>query len=814
MKALSVFRSAVCSLICLAAQLLTAAQDIYMFIGDGSGGGDGTQGNPYDVSTTNLFELRLAQAASCSIVRLASGIYKRVSTSDTFVNNSISIVGAGSSLTTIINLSAPSGGNGITVLALYGDVTVKGLTLNCNSTNWPSVGRRYNGLYVEGSAVVDDVIVRNARGDWAGGAFESFPLILTHTSSIPSSFNNISVLEVKADVGSTRGWAYVSPLTAVNYTDQFVYITNLYIDTGTNRAVCAFAPYGRNYVVRNVSNSGFVSSGIWGDADGNPVSVHTIENVDWVGGRIIAKVPIRFGVNLPLRLRVSNVRISDVECDHGPADNWDIDPPNGWDEVEAILLSGTGTEVDGLFVNRLKCSWPAVTLPYSTTTYPYWHMGVVNIAVTNFCKNIVIEDSVFIPAHTASGHAPFRNWVHLWPDAPVPITPPTLINCRDTQNRFYSDNWSGGDLSFADATGNKLFGTDAGSFFVMGVLRAGSANTQVTDSTGKVLNQALSIVDPAHGGLGQNASTLAANLFPYTTGSGIAFGDYQTVRSALQLVPGQNVQTFNSSLNTIAELSTSAGNLIAGNGSAWTSVAISQDGSLASSGALTVNKLSPSASAIQGFNSAILSGTLTLTASDARIQHLKTTSAASQIVKLPNVAAGREFLIHNIGVRGANTNLVVQNSGGVEQFQLAPGSFTIAESKGSDTWEFQTFGKNQPFTLTVGEVDAKTVANTPMLTVPLGLNFVTTALTVETTTLTGSPSLNPQISLGTSSSPESIVAAANISNPAGIAVNTFRQYLPKSHAATLTNATLNFKVVTASAATTHKLTVHVTGFYR
>jgi hypothetical protein len=355
-----------------------------------------------------------------------------------------------------------------------------------------------------------------------------------------------------------------------------------------------------------------------------------------------------------------------------------------------------------------------------------------------------------------------------------------------------------------------------------------AGNTQVTDETGKVRTEALNVVDASHGGLGQNASAQPANRFPYTTATGtFGFGtltsftlgllddqDAATAQGTLQLVPGTHVQPYNSALNAIAGLSPSAGNLMAGNGSTWTSVAISQDGSLASSGALTVNKLSPSASAIQGFNSAILSGTLTLTASDARIQHLKTTSAASQVVKLPNVAAGREFLIHNIGVRGANTNLVVQNSGGVEQFQLAPGSFTIAESKGSDTWEFQTFGKNQPFTLTVGEVDAKTVANTPMLTVPLGLNFVTTALTVETTTLTGSPSLNPQISLGTSSSPESIVAAANISNPGGIAVNTFRQYLPKSHAATLTNATLNFKVVTASGATTHKLTVHVTGFYR
>ena len=154
-----------------------------------------------------------------------------------------------------------------------------------------------------------------------------------------------------------------------------------------------------------------------------------------------------------------------------------------------------------------------------------------------------------------------------------------------------------------------------------------------------------------------------------------------------------------------------------------------------------MNKLTPGANAVQGFNSASLSATLTLTSADARIQHLQTASVgASQIVKLPNVAAGREFLIHNIGTRGSNTNLVAQNSSGVEQFQLAPGFFTIAESKGSDTWEFQTFGKNQPFTITMGEVDAKTVTNIPLLTVPTGLDFMTTGLLVETTTLSGTPS--------------------------------------------------------------------------
>jgi len=399
----------------------------YFYVGNNGGVGSGTPEDPYDASGEHFdpgLAAQLPAGPDGIIVHLAPGTYYTAGNTLSSLYEGVSIVGSGS-LNTEIKLNvAPASLGEKTMLYLSGDVALKSIKLNCNSTDWPTVRAKYNGVgLASGSLVADDLVITNLRGDYAAG-LEGFGFSVNHTSvSKPSSFNNIRVLEIQADVeGTPANRAYVSPLACGNYTDQYVYINDLHIDTGANRAACAFSPYGRNYIVRNVSNTGMLGAGMWADADHS--GAPTVENVTWIGGKIVARYAIAFGVALSTaHLKVSNVTVTDVECDHGP-----VGATAASEDVDGILLWGDGVEVDGLFVNRLKCSWPAVSLPYSTSTFPYWHMGSITVNGVMSAKNIVIQDSVFIPAHTASRDLLHRNWVVV---SGAAITPPTLINCRD-----------------------------------------------------------------------------------------------------------------------------------------------------------------------------------------------------------------------------------------------------------------------------------------------------------------------------------------------------------------------------------------------
>jgi hypothetical protein len=330
-------------------------------------------------------------------------------------------------------------------------------------------------------------------------------------------------------------------------------------------------------------------------------------------------------------------------------------------------------------------------------------------------------------------------------------------------------------------------------FRTSGALFSGSLNNQVTDEiTGKVLSTSLSTVGIAQGG---TAAT-----------------DAPAARANLGLVIDQDVQRFDSDLSTIAALSAATpGKVILANGAAWTSTAISGDASLNGSGTLTVNKLSPGDYAIDGFNQQTLGSDLTLFVSSPRIQHLKTDLPGTlRAVTLPTTTSGREFIIHNIGLRQSNTNLVIKNASAVEQFQLRPGEFTFAVSKGTGDYEFQTFAKNQPFTISLAGVDAKVTTPRNLLQVPTGLTFIATKLVVESTAVAGTA--GGAVHLGTTVTPNSIVNAGSL---ASALVNTCKYFDPKADAATVAaGSILAFKMSTVSGATTHTISVHVQGFYR
>jgi hypothetical protein len=67
-----------------------------------------------------------------------------------------------------------------------------------------------------------------------------------------------------------------------------------------------------------------------------------------------------------------------------------------------------------------------------------------------------------------------------------------------------------------------LYGIDSGAFQGISSFRyaAGTNSTTLNDDGGKILNSALNIVDPAHGGLGLDGSGWSANQLPYATGAG------------------------------------------------------------------------------------------------------------------------------------------------------------------------------------------------------------------------------------------------------------------------------------------------------
>lgn len=356
-----------------------------------------------------------------------------------------------------------------------------------------------------------------------------------------------------------------------------------------------------------------------------------------------------------------------------------------------------------------------------------------------------------------------------------------------------------------------------------GPIYSGSTGQQITDSTGHILSGALNIVAPSQGGLGIDASAFPADKIPYTTSAGnfggwtlTAFGrdlidsvDSTAARSTL------GAQAQSAELTTIAGLGKTAGNVILANGSTWTSTGISGDASLSGAGALTVNKLSPNDNPIQGFNSQTLSANLTLVANSPRIQHLKTdTATANREVWLGNLGIGREFIIHNIGAAGVNTNLVIKNStGATELFRLPPGWFTYAVSKGSDTWEFQTGSKHQPFTVTATDVATTATGSHTLLVVPTGLKFFMTSVTFECVSRIGTLTTSPGVSIGDASTSTAIINSAAVT----LAQGTYQQTTPKLGATVISGGgTLKFYVNTAAAGTglTYKLAAHVTGYYR
>ncbi len=362
-----------------------------------------------------------------------------------------------------------------------------------------------------------------------------------------------------------------------------------------------------------------------------------------------------------------------------------------------------------------------------------------------------------------------------------------------------------------------------------GPLVSGSSGQQITDGTGSILPGALGIVPPSHGGLGVDASTTPSMMVPYTTASG-TFGftrvssyslgllenaDAGSAQYMFALVPGVHVQPYRPRLENLASISPSNGNLMLGNGSDWSSVKVFSDGSLDGTGRLTLNKLTPGAFPIQGFTSqGLVGGNITLTPGSSRIQHLAASNGAS-LVLLPNPASviGREFVIHNVGTTG---DLILTNASPVQQQRLAPGWFTLAVA-GPARWEFQTHAGNQPFTVTVANVDARTVASHTALVVPSGLSFIATAAAVETLTKPSGNGSQAEVRIGTgatSTSLASIVSATTLSSSASS--RSYQLLTIRQNALVLTNGSaLIFRVSTAATASgTNRISAHITGFYR
>jgi hypothetical protein len=80
---------------------------------------------------------------------------------------------------------------------------------------------------------------------------------------------------------------------------------------------------------------------------------------------------------------------------------------------------------------------------------------------------------------------------------------------------------------------------------------SGGAVQEITDSAGHIVAAALNIVEPAQGGLGQNASGVAANEFPYTTGTG-TFGFAPLTSYTLGLLNSANAAAAQSTLQLVA----------------------------------------------------------------------------------------------------------------------------------------------------------------------------------------------------------------------------------------------------------------------
>ncbi len=165
--------------------------------------------------------------------------------------------------------------------------------------------------------------------------------------------------------------------------------------------------------------------------------------------------------------------------------------------------------------------------------------------------------------------------------------------------------------------------TIGSGFRTTGLIYAGSTGQQVTDGGGKVISSALNTVGTSQGGFGQDVSLLAANRFPYATGSGgFAFGTMTPF--TLGLLDDADAATARA---TLGFPTGTAGSMLVGNGSSWNGLAIGTAGK-----ALVSNGTSPIwADALQ--ESAEASSTPV--ADSAQVLALPTTTRFFDFVQLP-----------------------------------------------------------------------------------------------------------------------------------------------------------------------------------
>jgi hypothetical protein len=242
----------------------------------------------------------------------------------------------------------------------------------------------------------------------------------------------------------------------------------------------------------------------------------------------------------------------------------------------------------------------------------------------------------------------------------------------------------------------------------------------------------------------------------------------------------------NSNLATIAGLSTSAGNLVMGNGTSWTSATVSGDATISSGGVLSVNHIS---------------------AVDASL--LSNVSGGAMVSSGGNIGVGTASPATKLDVNGT-----IQATGLKLTSGASNGYVLMSDAAGLASW--QPYAKNMPFVVSATNIDLKSVANTSVLTVPTNTVFFVTQLDIETANRVGSISPAATVSLGSSTNPTNIIGNTLLNTLA--TNNTYEAVslnIPTILRVLTNGETLVFRVNSAAGtATTDRANVHVTGFYR
>lgn len=209
------------------------------------------------------------------------------------------------------------------------------------------------------------------------------------------------------------------------------------------------------------------------------------------------------------------------------------------------------------------------------------------------------------------------------------------------------------------------------------------------------------------------------------------------------------------------------------------------------------------------------SGTIVLSAGSSRTQHIEATGALT--VQLPDVSTsalsaqvdpGWDVRITNIG---ASVDLTVASFGGITQAILRPGDRALCTATESGAWEVEIEPANQPFLIRKTSVPLTATGSTNIFTVPSGLTYVCTALTVLITNAASVTSSVASLNVAGSTSGSLLVGGTTTSgaNAAG-RIERFAAAAAESAAG---GETVSVSVSAAASATALTATIILEGFY-